>query len=430
MFAGVAQSIPSFGDVAWHAPVIAATYGFLSANTLAPASGISFGQTLTANANGSLLAESAFLWPVGHPAVGDRVAVLHEASPKNGIYVVRVVGDATHAWVLVRATDADTPAELPTAWITMDLTADTFVVGAGGDPGAPNTWPFGHYVAGAGSGLISAAFQNGLAVVDGVNAVHGFEIRQVTNDRMQVDDGAGGPVGLDMIGDMTITGAIAGILPVVHVYTASTTWAKPANVQWITVECVGGGGGGGGCDLTGAGQAAVGGAGGGGGYAKRTYAGSALSGNYTVTVGAGGGGGAAGNNNGTDGGTSSFAGAGITTLTANGGVHGNGAAASATGLAAGGAGGTAANGDINIQGGDGTHARWITALPLYADLAGGTVLGTARHGTAAGGGGAGLGGHQYGGGGTGGLNAASQAVGQAGGSGITGVVIVTEYYGP
>lgn len=121
MFASTARGIPSFGDLAYHAPVNVATDTVaLSANTLAPAAGISFGQTLTANANGSINAEVTMVGNI--VAVGDRLLVRSEGSPKNGIYTVTVVGDATHPWKLTRATDADSAVELPTGSLAIALT--------------------------------------------------------------------------------------------------------------------------------------------------------------------------------------------------------------------------------------------------------------------------------------------------------------------
>lgn len=112
MFSGTSRGIPSFGDLSWKRPVIAATSLFaLNLNTLNPAAGISFGQTLTKNTNGSLNADPT--WSGVVVAVGDRVLVRSEGSPKNGIYTVTSLGSAGSQWVLTRATDADTPIEMP-----------------------------------------------------------------------------------------------------------------------------------------------------------------------------------------------------------------------------------------------------------------------------------------------------------------------------
>ena len=386
MFAGVAQSIPSFGDLSWKQPALHLAFGPLLANTLAPAAGISPGQTLTANANGSIDSDPSYIFAGAGSAIGDRVLVTDEASPKNGIYSITAVGDATHPWRLTRTTDANTAALLPTGTVCLARVDGSIWVGS------TTTW----------ASLPGSTY----AVQAGAQVVAVF----LRRDRS--------------------FGAIIGKLPIVHVYTASTTWTPPADLLYAVVECVGGGGGGGGCALTAAGQAAVGGAGGGGGYARKLLAASALSGSYTVTVGTGGGGGTAAPTGGSNGNITSFAGAGITTVQANGGTGGAAGSAAASGIAAGGVGGGSSGGDANAVGGDGTHGRWLSALPVQTGLGGASVFGGARHETAVGTGGTGTNGNRYGGGATGGLNFASQAAGQPGGTGADGVVIVTEYYGP
>lgn len=68
---------------------------------------------LTASANGALTLDGQTL---SSPAdVGIRVLVKNEVSanaPYNGIYTVTAVGDGSNPWVLTRATDADTDAEV------------------------------------------------------------------------------------------------------------------------------------------------------------------------------------------------------------------------------------------------------------------------------------------------------------------------------
>ncbi len=65
------------------------------------------GATLTATANGALTVDSVAV------ANSDRVLVKNQASAaQNGIYTQTTLGDGSHAFVLTRATDADTGAEL------------------------------------------------------------------------------------------------------------------------------------------------------------------------------------------------------------------------------------------------------------------------------------------------------------------------------
>jgi hypothetical protein len=66
------------------------------------------GATLTANAVGALATVDS-----GAPVVGDRILVKNQAATlQNGIYTVTSLGSGGSAWVLTRATDTDTAAEL------------------------------------------------------------------------------------------------------------------------------------------------------------------------------------------------------------------------------------------------------------------------------------------------------------------------------
>jgi len=78
----------------------------LAANTYANGTA-GVGATITATANGAL-AGSTF---DGALAAGKRLFVALEGA-KNGIYILTQLGDATHPWILTRATDADTADKL------------------------------------------------------------------------------------------------------------------------------------------------------------------------------------------------------------------------------------------------------------------------------------------------------------------------------
>lgn len=76
----------------------------LPANT---AAGSGAGKTLTATTNGALLVDGIAV------AVGNRILVKNEAaSANNGVYVVTATGSPTATYVLTRATDSDTNAEV------------------------------------------------------------------------------------------------------------------------------------------------------------------------------------------------------------------------------------------------------------------------------------------------------------------------------
>jgi hypothetical protein len=90
------------GSGAFKSPVRAATVSTLPTNTRT-------GNVLTASANGTLSAVDGVTL-----IATDRVLVKDEATAsKNGIYTVTSVGSAGAPWVLTRAEDADTEAELP-----------------------------------------------------------------------------------------------------------------------------------------------------------------------------------------------------------------------------------------------------------------------------------------------------------------------------
>lgn len=136
-----------------------------------------------------------------------------------------------------------------------------------------------------------------------------------------------------------------------QVFTSSSTWTCPVNVSKIRVTVVGGGG-------SGASQVSQAPSGGGGGGAAIAVLNVTAGTTYTVTIGAGGAALAAGlgNRSGNAGGSSSFSGSGITTVSATGGAAG----AQSGGTAAGGVG---SGGDLNIRGGVGTPADGNVSTP-------------------------------------------------------------------
>lgn len=101
------QALAASVGLVWRPPVRAATTGALPTNTYNNGSS-GVGATLTATANGAFPAQDGVT-----PSVGDRLLVKNEASAlKNGVYTLTNAGSAGTQWVLTRATDADTWAEL------------------------------------------------------------------------------------------------------------------------------------------------------------------------------------------------------------------------------------------------------------------------------------------------------------------------------
>ena len=88
------------------------------------------GATLTADANGALTVDGAT------PSVNDRILVMDQSdAEENGIYTATTVGSANAAFVLTRATDADTGTE---------FTGGTFTFVEAGTANADNGYVFTH----------------------------------------------------------------------------------------------------------------------------------------------------------------------------------------------------------------------------------------------------------------------------------------------
>lgn len=193
--------------------------------------------------------------------------------------------------------------------------------------------------------------------------------------------------------DATVQSSATTGVPILRVYTSSSTWTKPTGLKAIKVTVVGGGGNGG--TNPGSGSASTGGAG--GGAAIRLYPAPSLPGPQPYTVG-----GAAA--------TSSFGAAPITVISATGG--GNGATGGTNAI-----GGVGSSGQLNCQG--------SSPAGVNGSVGGGgggsSILGGGGRGsnpvnaTSAGG--------AYGGGGGGGSISSP-----AGSAGAAGVVIVEEFY--
>lgn len=419
MFGVATPGIPSFGDLAWHKPVTDVAYAALSAATLSPAAGVSFGQTLTKASNGPLSAEP--IASGGGVTVGDRLLVTSEASPRNGIWIVTSLGSAGSPWVLTRATDMDSLAEGPVGSITYDLTLGGLWVAVGGGAGAWTLSP--NQVGSLFMGLLAAGPD--------------LQLRRSAAATLELSNAAGGAAILDILAG----GIIAhGTGPIVQAYApGAATWTKPAGIHHIVVECWGGGGAGGGVALTGASQFAAAGGGAGGAYARKLFSAADLAGaaSFSVAVGAGGAPGTAGANPGNPGNDTTFSGTGITSVVGKGGSGGSGSVAFAnttvSSLGAGGAAVAATGGDLNATGSDGQSgmvAGTSTGQRFggYGGAAGGPGGGATAINTTVGGA-AGATGSTPGGGGSGAQNGASVAA-KAGGAGGPGRMIVTEYYAP
>lgn len=229
--------------------------------------------------------------------------------------------------------------------------------------------------------------------------------------------------------------AVTGMLKNYNVYTASATWTKPTNLDFIIVEVIGAGGGGGGGAYNSSGGSSASASGGGGGYCKKLILASAITGSsVTVTVGSGGAGGTGRDIPGTDGGASSFG----SFCTASGGkggsvgYDGSGtiiAVSLSTGTTAGGG---ASGGDINITGSASAlsiaYPSNIQAIAGQGGCCAFIGIGGAPQNVQTASNARGINAPSYGGGGGGACVADLTWGDLAGGTGGSGLVIIYEYY--
>lgn len=210
-----------------------------------------------------------------------------------------------------------------------------------------------------------------------------------------------------------IWAAVSGGFSTAQVFTSSGTFTVPSSGKF-KVTIIGGGGGGG--SPSGSNQLKSGG--GGGATVIKWYTGVSVGTSCTVTIGSGGAAGTSGSA-GSPGGSSSFTGSGVTTLTANGGSGGTNSQLTSA---------SASGGDINIDGG--LPPAYIGYVSSNSSLffpgppgAGGSLFGFGgEHGQSnvpAGTSASGYGG----GGGAGGYNN-NTGVGGSGGAGTNGICIV------
>lgn len=191
-------------------------------------------------------------------------------------------------------------------------------------------------------------------------------------------------------------------------HVATYTYTKPARLKYVLIRAVGGGGGGVGL-LTDSDGGKAGG--GGGGYCENILSASILNSTTSIQVGNGGVGSASESVAGTTGGNSSFG----SFCTANGGEGG--------GSPNGGSGGSASNGIVNSSGGGGGGG--VTTAGAVSGVGGSSLLGGG--GRSSGPDGNGAAGGNYGGGGSGAARNGSGAP-LSGGSGASGIVIITQYF--
>ena len=207
----------------------------------------------------------------------------------------------------------------------------------------------------------------------------------------------------------------------IQVFTSTGTYTPTSGMLYCIIECVGGGGGGGGTAAGSGSSWSIGGGGGGGGYSRKFASAATIGASQSVTIGAAGSAGTAGNNAGGNGGDTSVG----SICIGKGGTGGGGGTGTAGNGISGGAGGVAGTGDFTVPGQQGGNTYVTTALNPSgyggASLFGFGGAAATTSGTNA----AGNDGQNYGGGGSGGLSFVTTA--KAGGAGVKGLAVVTEF---
>ena len=186
------------------------TTAALAASTYANGSS-GVGATLTANANGALSIDSVAV------STSDRVLIKDQAdAAQNGIYTVTNTGGAGAAFVLTRATDADTGAEMP---------GGTFIFVTQGTNNADNGFTFTHngtptmgttdltVAQFSGAGNIDAG--DGLTKSGNTLAVQVDDSSiEINSDTLRVK--ASGITNAMLAGSIDLTAKVTGTLPVAN----------------------------------------------------------------------------------------------------------------------------------------------------------------------------------------------------------------------
>lgn len=219
---------------------------------------------------------------------------------------------------------------------------------------------------------------------------------------------------------------------VTQVFTSDDTYTPTSGMKYCIIEVIGGGGGGGGSAAASGTTVTASAGGGAGGYARGSFSAATIGASQAVTIGAGGTAGSAGNNAGGAGGTSSVG----VLITATGGGGGSGGAAATIGSnSTGGAGGTGTLGDFQTTGNGGDNGIGYNISGFGGFVIpgkGGSVFfgGSAKGVALFPSGGTqvnGLDGTSYGAGGSGGYSYGATSSASAGGAGVSGIVIITEF---
>jgi hypothetical protein len=274
-----------------------------------------------------------------------------------------------------------------------------------------------------GTGLTSSPTNGELLIGNGT----GYTLNNLTSTGSTITITNGpGTINLETSGG----GSVSGFRINTQVFTLSGTYIPTVGMKYCTIEVVGGGGGGGGTNATGPSGISSASGGGGGGYARGSYSSSTIGASQPITIGAGGAGGFGGSTN--------FGGfGGITSvgslISATGGGGGQGTQTNANDKTEGGPGGIGIGGDFQTHGMPGGSSFYqasgsgITGFNFAlggfggCSFFGGGALGKKDQSTGS------YNALSYGGGGSGSVADHGSSPSQLGGSGYSGIVVITEY---
>ncbi len=188
------------------------------------------GATLTEIGNGALTIDSVSV------ALNDRVFLANQTSRiTSGIYTETQAGDGSHPWILTRATDFDTPAEMNG---NINGVGNNYITATAGTSNAKYIWWFDRLITTIGTDTpigFSSLNKNGAIMRDSYNSPNNH-----TSGQMYVADANAVMQAVTMSGDVTLSNAGAATVAKINGVTLGTTTATSGNLligsgsAWVT----------------------------------------------------------------------------------------------------------------------------------------------------------------------------------------------------